>query len=458
MSKPYRPYQPDQILLMPPAMKEWLPEGHLSYFVSDVVDGLDLTEIYASYEKETRGAPPFHPAMVTKIIFYGLCRGVYSSRKLSLATHEDVAFRLLAAGNHPDFRTISEFRKRHLKCLADLFIQVLKLCARAGLVSMAHIAIDGTKLLANASKHSAMSYTRMVEKEKELNAEIEELLKKGLDVDEMEDAEYGVDRRGDELPDALATREKRLVKIREAKEALELEAKERAEAEEAERAQRAGEREASEKKSCGRKPNPIKTEPDGKAQRNFTDPESRIMKDSNKAYVQAYNGQAAVDADHQVIVACDLTNQAADSPHLSGMIDKIEENTGKKPEELSADAGYFSNYNIEMVERRGINGYIPPDRQRHGKEPTPPSCVDAEKQSAADRQRAKLLTPEGRAAYSRRKETVEPVFGQIKSVRDFRGLLLRGLEKAQSEWTLACLGHNMMKLYRYGNRELIFGM
>ena len=456
MSKPYLPYQPDQILLMPPSIREWLPEGHLAYFVSDVVDGLDLSAIYASYERESRGAPPFHPAMLTKIIFYGLCRGVYSSRKLSLATHEDVAFRVLAADNHPDFRTISEFRKRHLKSLADLFIQVLRLCQKAGLVSMKHIAIDGTKLLANASKHSAMSYSRMVEKEKELQAEIEELLRKGLDTDVQEDAEYGPDRRGDELPEELATREKRLAKIREAKEALEREARERAAALEEERAGKAGEPPASGKKPRGRKPKPPKTEPDGKAQRNFTDPDSRIMKDSNKAFVQAYNGQAAVDAENQIIVACDLTNQAADCPHLSGMIDKVQTNTGAKPEELSADAGYFSSDNIEMVEELGIDAYIPPDKQRHDREPTLPSCLDPERQTAADRQRAKLLTPEGRKVYGKRKETVEPVFGQTKSVRNFRGFLLRGLEKVKSEWTLACLGHNMLKLYRYGDRELIF--
>lgn len=443
--------------MMPPSIKEWLPEGHLAYFVSDVIDRLDLSEIYASYERETRGAPPFHPGMLTKIMFYGLCRGVYSSRKLSLSTHEDVAFRVLAAGNHPDFRTISEFRKRHLKRLASLFMQVLKLCSRAGLVSMNHIAIDGTKLLANASKHKAMSYSRMVEKEKELQSEIEELLKKGLDTDALEDKEYGPDRRGDELPEELATREKRLAKIREAKESLEREAKERASAEEAERSQKRAEQETSGKKPHGRKPKPSKTEPDGSAQRNFTDPESRIMKDSNKAFVQAYNGQAAVDADNQVIVACDLTNQAADSPHLSGMIDKSEENTGKKPEELSADAGYFSNDNIEMVEQRGIDAYIPPDRQRRGKEPTQPSCVDPAIQSAADRQRAKLQTPEGREIYGRRKETAEPVFGHIKSVLNFRGFQLRGLEKVKSEWTLVCLGHNMLKLYRYADRNLVFG-
>lgn len=456
MSKPYLPYQPDQIHLMPPSITEWLPEGHLAYFVSDVVDGLDLSAIHASYEHESRGAPPFHPAMLTKIIFYGLCRGVYSSRKLSLATHEDVAFRVLAAGNHPDFRTISGFRKRHLKCLADLFIQVLKLCRRAGLVSMKHIAIDGTKLLANASKHSAMSYSRMVEKEKELQAEIEELLKKGLETDALEDAEYGPDRHGDELPDELATREKRLARIREAREGLEQEARDRAAALEAERTQKKAEMEASGKKPHGRKPKPPKTEPDGKAQRNFTDPESRIMKDANKAFVQAYNGQAAVDADHQIIVACDLTNQAADCPHLSDMIDKVQTNTGAKPEELSADAGYFSSDNIEMAQDREIDAYIPPDRQRHGKEPTPPSCLDPQKQSAADRQRAKLLSPEGREVYGKRKETVEPVFGQIKSVRNFRRLLFRGLEKARSEWMLVCLGHNMLKLYRYGDRNLIF--
>ncbi|MHB9125428.1 MAG: IS1182 family transposase [Armatimonadota bacterium] len=456
MSKPYLPYQPDQILLMPPSISEWLPEGHLAYFVSDVVDGADLSAIYASYERESRGAPPFHPAMLTKIIFYGLCRGVYSSRKLSLATHEDVAFRVLAAGNHPDFRTISEFRKRHLKSLADLFVQVLRLCRKAGLVSMKHIAIDGTKLLANASKHSAMSYSRMVEKEKELQAEIEELLGKGLDTDALEDAEYGPDRSGDELPPELSTREKRLAKIREAKEALEQEARERALAKEAERARKATEQEATGKKPRGRKPKPPKTEPEGKAQRNFTDPESRIMKDSNKAFVQAYNGQAAVDAEHQIIVACDLTNQASDCPHLSGMIDKVQANTGVKPEELSADAGYFSSENIEMVEWQGIDAYIPPDRQRHGKEPAPPTCRDPEKQSAADRQRAKLLTPEGRKVYGKRKETVEPVFGQIKSARNFRRLLLRGLEKARLEWTLVCLGHNMLKLYRHGDRNLIF--
>lgn len=454
MRKTYLPYEPNQILLMPPSIKEWLPEGHLAYFVGDIVDGLDLTMIYTLYECEVRGAPPFHPAMLTKIIFYGLCRGVYSSRKLSLATHEDVAFRILAAGNHPDFRTISEFRKKHLKSLADMFVQVLKLCAKAGLVSMNHIAIDGTKLLANASKHSAMSYSRMIEKEKELEAEIEELLRKGLDEDNREDAEYGSNRRGDELPAELATREKRLAKLREAKEALESEAKERAAAEEAERSQKAAEQEASGKKPRARKP--VKTEPDGKAQRNFTDPESRIMKDSNKAFVQAYNGQVAVDADYQIVVACDLTNQAADSPHLVDMIDNATENTGKKPEEVSADAGYFSSDNIEMVEQMGIDGYIPPDRQRHGKAPTPPSCVDPQKQSAADRQRSKLLTPEGRKTYGKRKSTVEPVFGQIKSAQNFRGFLLRGLVKVKSEWTLACLGHNMLKLFRYGDRKLIF--
>ena len=373
-------------------MREWLPEGHLAYFISEVVDGLNFSRLYASYECASRGAPPFHPARLTKILFYGLCRGVYSSRKLSLATHEDVAFRVLAAGNHPDFRTISEFRKRHLKSLADLFLEVLKLCQRAGLVSMKHLAIDGTKLLTNASKHKAMSYSRLVEKEKELEAEIEKLLPQGLAADAKEDAAYGSDRRGDELPEELATREKRLAKIREATASLESEARARAAAEEAERAQKSAAQEASGKKPRGRKSKPPQTEPDAKAQRNFTDPESRIMKDANKAFVQAYNGQVAVDADHQIGVACELTNQAADAPHLRGLIDKTLENTGQKPEALSADAGYFSGDNIEMVEECEIDAYLPPDKQRRGKEPTLPSGIDPEKQSASDRQRAKLLT------------------------------------------------------------------
>jgi transposase len=437
-------------LLLPPALQDWLPRGHLVYFVSDTVDALDLSAIYAEYDKELRGYPPYHPAMLVKVLFYGLCKGVFSSRRLAVAVQEDIGFRVLGAGNEPDFRTISDFRKRHLETLAQMFVQVLKLCQKAGLAPMKHVALDGTKLQANASKHSAMSYDRLVKEEQRLTDEIKALLKKGQDLDESEDSEFGSDLRGDELPGELSFREGRLAKIREAKAALEQEAKERAEAKEAERAQSEAEQAASGKKRRGKKLKPVVKEPKEKAQRNFTDPESRIMKDSNQAYIQGYNGQAAVDAEHQIIVACDLTNMAADTPHLSPMVDRIESNTGRLPDEISADAGYFSDMNIKLLEEKRIDGYVPPDRQRHGKTPTLPSCLDPKLQSAADRQRAKLCTEEGRERYSLRKETVEPVFGQTKFARGFRQFLLRGIDKAKSEWALVCLGHNLLKLYRYG--------
>ena len=455
MSKQFLPYEPDQLFLMPPSMRDWLPEGHLVYFVSDLVDTLDLSEICASYEGETRGAPPFHPAMLTKIIFYGLCKGVYSSRKLSRATQEDIGFRVLAAGSHPDFRTISQFRKRHLAALARLFKEVVVICRKAGLAGLAHLSIDGTKVLANASKHSAMSYARMLEEENRLLGEIEGLLAQGQSQDEAEDAEYGPDRRGDEVSEELAFREKRLAKIREAKAALEQEARERAEARKANRSKKEAQAAASGKSLPGPQANTSVKEPDGNAQRNFTDPDSRIMKDSNKAFVQAYNGQAAVDAANQIITACDVTNCANDCSSLEPMIDQTCENTGKSPCECSADTGYFSNDNIAFLEKRHIDAYIPPDRQCHGKHLIPPVCMNPDHRSAADRQRAKLMTPEGRERYALRKQTPEPVFGQIKSERGFRQFLLRGLDNVKSEWALVCLGHNILKLYRHGDRELI---
>ena len=457
MSKQFLPYEPEQMLLMPPSMREWLPEGHLAYFISDVVDTLDISEIFVVYEAETRGAPAFHPAMVTKIIFYGLCRGVYSSRKLARGCEEEIPFRVLAAGHHPDFRTISMFRKRHLKALARLFKEVVVLCGRAGLVGLAHLSIDGTKVLANASKHSAMSYGRMVEEEKRLLLEIEGLLVQGQRQDEAEDGEYGSDRRGDELPEELAFRERRLAKIREAKAALDREAREGAEARKAKRWRDECKAAAGGKRLPGPKANTDVKEPEAKAQKNFTDPDSRIMKDSNKAFVQAYNGQAAVDSDSQIIVACDVTNCANDCASLPPMIEQTVENTGYTPAECSADTGYFSNDNIEFLEGRQIDAFIPPDKQCHGKQCKPGVCSDRDHQCAADRQRAKLVTDEGRERYGLRKQTIEPVFGQIKSERGFRQFLLRGLDNVKAEWALVCLGHNLLKLYRHGSLDLVVG-
>ena len=289
MSKTYLPYDPEQRLLLPAALQEWLPPDHLAYFISDVVDQLDLSSITARYE-ELRGGPPYHPRMMVKVLFYGYCTGVESSRRIARRLHEDIAFRVLAANNTPDFRTISDFRKDHLEALGGLFLQVLALCQRAWLVKLGHVALDGTKVKASASRNKAMSYKRMNEREKQQQAEVTELLRRAEEVDE-EDRRYGRDKRGDELPEELAFRGSRLQRIREAKAALEAEAQAAAEQAESEGLSHPG-------------------VPGNKTQRNFTDPESRIMPGpGGRDFQQAYNCQAAVDSEHQVIVAAEATNQ-----------------------------------------------------------------------------------------------------------------------------------------------------
>lgn len=430
MSKNYRPYEPDQMLLMPPSLQEWLPAGHLVYFVSDVVESLDLGEITSVYEREERGYPPYHPVMMTKVLVYGYCIGVASSRRIERACMEDVAFRVLAANNTPDFRTIADFRKRHLGALKKLFVEVLRLCQEAGLVKLGHVALDGTKMKANASKHKAMSYGRMTEEEKRLEAEVERLLREAQETDEREDALYGPDRRGDELPEELARRESRLGKIREAKEALERKA-----------------REAGQK----RKPQDPDPKPDAKAQRNFTDPDSRIMPSSTDkgSFLQGYNCQAAVDQEHQIIVAEEVTQQTNDAGQAVPMLEAVVENMGALPEKATMDAGYFSGDTVEAISELGCDPFIPPDRPKHGQPPPPaPRGRIPSGLSAADRMRRKLRTKRGREVYARRKEIVEPVFGQIKRGRGFRQFLLRGLMKVRAEWSLICLGHNLLKLWR----------
>ena len=352
MSKTFLPYDPEQQLLLPAALQEWLPPDHLAYFISDVVDQLDLSEITGRYE-EQRGGPPYHPRMMVKVLLYGYCTGVASSRRIAQRLHEDIAFRVLAANNAPDFRTISDFRKDHLAALADLFGQVLELCQRAGLVKLGHVALDSTKVRANASKHKAMSYGRMQEKESRLAAEVEELLRRAGEVDEEEDRRYGQDKRGDELPEELAFREGRLRKIREAKAALEAEAK--AEAEQAE--------------SEGRKHPGV---PDDKAQRNFTDPESRIMPGpGGRDFQQSYNCQAVVDHEHQVIVAARATNLSTDKGQAVVMVEEVIANTGTVPQEISADAGYYSAQTVEGLYALGVDPYIAPEKTRHGTRPEP---------------------------------------------------------------------------------------
>jgi transposase len=428
MSKTFRPYEPEQTFLMPASLKEWLPPDHLAYFISDVVDQIDLSEIMSSYECEERGYPPYHPRMMVKVLLYAYCIGVPSSRKIAGRLEEDIAFRVLAANNTPDFRTISDFRKEHLKALAGLFLQVLKLCQKAGLVKLGHVALDGTKIKANASKHKAMSYKRMKEEELRLEKEISELLKMAEVTDKDEDRRYGKNKRGDELPEELAFRESRLKKIREAREALEAEAREAAAKNE-------------KKDEDGR--------PKDKDQRNFTDYESHIMPaPGGKYFLQAYNAQAAVDSAHQIIVAAETTNQPTDKGQAEPMMEKVKEYTGRLPNQLSADAGYFSSETVTTLTEKGIDVYMPPNRISHAdfRLPAPRGRIP-QGLSVVDKMRRKLKTQKGRKIYGLRKELPEPVFGQIKQVRGFRQFLFRGLEKVSGEWKVICTGHNLLKLF-----------
>ena len=433
MNKTFRPYEPDQDFLMPASMREWLPGDHLAYFISDVVDQLDLAAIMARYEGEERGYPPYHPAMMVKVLFYAYCVGVASSRKIEKRLHEDIAFRVLAANNTPDFRTISDFRKDHLKALAGLFLQVLKLCQKAGLVRLGHVALDGTKIKANASKHKAMSYQRMKEEEARLEAEVAGLLKKAEVTDEEEDHRYGRGKRGDELPKELAFRECRLKKIQEARSALEAEARRKAEG------------------------NDDDTTPPDKTQRNFTDPDSRIMPGpGGKHFIQAYNAQAAVDSAHQVIVAAEVTNKPVDRGQAEPMMAIVRENTGRLPGKLSADAGYFSSDAVNNLTDLGIDVYIPPDKTGHRAVlPPAPRGRLPKNLTTIQRMRRKLRTKKGKACYGLRKELPEPVFGQIKQGRGFGQFLLRGVDKVSGEWKLICAGHNLLKLFR-ANRDGLF--
>jgi transposase len=432
MGKSYRPDYPDDELLLPPSLREWMPENHLAYFVSDVVDNLDLSAMDAVYGNEKRGQPPYDPQMMTKILVYGYCVGVFSSRRIERRLVEDIAFRVLAAGNQPNFRTISDFRKIHLKRLEGLFEQVLKIALEAGAMKVGRVAVDGTKVKANASKHKAMSYDRMKEKEEQLKAEVKQLLEQAEAADAAEDQQYGKDRRGDELPAELQRRESRIKKIREAKRAVEQRARDKAMAEGAD---------------------PKQAKPKDKDQHNFTDPQSRIMKGAD-GFVQAYNAQAAVEPELQLIVGQAVTQAANDKEQLLPMMDVVEQQSGQRPDEVLADSGYCSEKNLEQLDsaenpERRINGYVAAERQKHGEHRAP--CPRGPLPSGAtrvDRMKRKLKTKAGKAVYAARKAIVEPVFGQIKQGRGFRQFLLRGIDKVRGEWSLVCLTHNILKMYR----------
>jgi transposase/IS5 family transposase len=406
-----------------------LPEDHLAYFVSDVVDQLDLSLIESVYEQDDRGQPPYHPRMMTKLLVYGYCVGVFSSRKIERSLVENVGFRVLAAGNEPDFRTIADFRKRHLKALEGLFEQVLKMTLEAGAMKLGRVALDGSKVKASASKHKAMSYGRMKEKQKQLRQEVRELLARAEAVDAKEDARYGKHQRGDELPEELKRREARLKRIRQAKRVLEQRAREEALTE-------------------GKTPEEAaQVKPEEKAQYNFTDPESRIMKGAD-GFLQAYNAQIAVEWDFQLIVGQAVTQAVNDKQQVEPMVQAIQEQSGQKAAQLLADSGYSSDQNLQHLEQQKIDAYIAAGRQKHGEKPAPCKRGPLPKGATRmDRMRRKLQTKIGKAVYAARKGIVEPVFGQIKQVRGFRQFLLRGLEKVRAEWALVCLTHNILKLY-----------
>jgi transposase len=433
MPKGYRTYLPEQELLLPPSLREWLPENHLVYFVSDVVDQLDLSAIHAVYQKEKRGQPPYDPRLMTKLLVYGYCTGVYSSRRIQKRLREDIPFKVLAAGNEPDFRTISDFRKIHIETLENLFEQVLAMALECGAIQLGRVSLDGTKLKANASKHKAMSYGRMKEKQQQLKEEVKQLLAAAEAADEEEDRQYG-SQRGDELPEELQRRESRLARIKEAKKVLEQRARDKAAAEgkSVEEAQRA--------------------KPEDKDQYNFTDPESRIMKDAD-GIVQGYNAQAAVEPEFLLIVGQSVTEAANDKQQLVPMVELIEQQSGQRPEAVLADNGYCSEQNLEHLESaeqpgRRIEGFIATGKQKHGEHRLPAKRGPLPKGATkVDRMKRKLQTKVGKAVYAARKCVVEPVFGQIKQARGFRQFLLRGKEKVKGEWALLCLTHNVLRLY-----------
>jgi transposase len=430
MPKGYRAYLPDQDLLLPPSLREWLPEEHLVYFVSDVVDQLDLSAIHAVYGEERRGQPPYDPRLMTKLLVYGYCSGVFSSRRIQKRLQEDIPFKVLAAGNEPDFRTISDFRKIHIAVLQSLFEQVLEMALESGAIQLGRVSLDGTKVKANASKHKAMSYGRMKEKQQQLKEEVHQLLAQAEAADEEEDRRYG-GKRGEELPEELRRRETRLAKIRLAKKVVE---------------QRAREKAAAEGKSAGQ------AKPTDQDQYNFTDPESRIMKGAD-GFVQGYNAQAAVEPGWGLIVGQTVTEAANDKEQLQPMVEAIEQQSGQRPEGILADSGYCSDQNLEYLEsaeqpERKIEGFIATGKQKHGEHRLPAKRGPLPKGATrVERMKRKLQTKVGKAIYAARKCVVEPVFGQIKQARGFRQFLLRGKEKVKGEWALVCLTHNILRLW-----------
>jgi transposase len=443
MSKTFRDWDVDQGWLLPASVHEFVPPGHLAHFVRDTVrEGLDLSAIMECYRVE-RGQPPYHPGMMVALLLYGYSRGIYSSRRLAQACEERVDVMAVTGLNRPDFRTIAEFRRRHLAALSGLFVQVLKLCQAAGLVKLGHIAVDGTKLKANASRHKAMSYGRMKQVEPKLAAEVAQWLAEAEAADQAEDAEHGSTRRGDETPEWMADKARRLERIREAKAQLEAEAAmELSDFDPDGPGPSSGMRERGARKMTPQDEPPAP--PPDKAQRNFTDGDSRIQP-TRDGFIAGFNGQIAVDADHQIIVAQQLATNPADFSALVPLVDQIKDNLGRKPREVSGDTGFATEANIAAMNARKIKAYLPPGRAKHAAGHAAGQRTLLKKPLMAAM--AKKLKRSGRRSrYRLRKQTVEPLFGHIKQARGFRQFLLRGLNNVRAEWSLICTAHNLLKL------------
>lgn len=462
MNKRFRVCDLNQVFLLPPCLQDWLPEDHLARFIADVSHELDLSAIYAEYErKDGRGLAAYHPLLVTRVLLYGYAIGVTSSRRIEQATHDDVAFRYLAADQHPDHDTIAAFRQEHLEALAGLFVQALRLCQKAGLVKLGNVAIDGTKIMANASTHRSVPYQKLTEREQHWKDTVDRLLQNAEQTDQEEDRQWGKGQPADPLPAELAHAQSRLERIRQAKTELEQEAKRELEIaqqnftpgkpgrprkDEEAGAQREDPQRRQREKVRYRRARKNAEQPT--RQYNFVDPDSRVMMDNGrKCYVQAYNAQAAVDAHAQVIVAAELTQQVMDRQQLIPMVEAVQAATGSQPETITADAGYWNTVSLRDAALAGIQVLVSPDAKPLAPDaPLPPTVPHNED---ARRMRERLASATGKALYATRKAVVEPVFGQIKEARNLRRFRLRGLKNASGEWKFICATHNLLKLFRH---------
>ncbi len=434
-------------MLLAPSLQDWLPESHLARFIAQVVAALDLSRVMQQYgRKDGRGKSAYHPELMVRVLLYGYAVGVRSSRAIEKATYEDVAFRYLSADQHPDHDSIAEFRKIHLEALSGLFLEALRLCQKAGLVKLGQVAIDGSKIAANASRQQSRKYKRLQEKEEALSAEVRRLLEEAARIDRQEDSLFGKGQRGDEMPDALATAQQQLEKIRAAKEELEREARQRAEQAEREKAEQKGKpKDGAQRMRWSRARTGL---PGDDSKGNLTDPESGLMIDgANKAFVQGYNVQIAAAGVPQIVVAHSVVSDPTDKQQLTPMVQRIEETLGVLPELITADAGYWNEGSIVEQQTKGRDLLIPPDRGAD--KVTGKLAVNAPQGPVAQQMRRRLEDPEGKQRYRQRSGMVEPVFGMIKETLGYRRFLMRGLQKVKGEWAMICTAFNLLKLYRH---------